>query len=90
MSDPIPGCDPSEAYEVVPLDPIRTARYPWGWWACLCHGIVVRIAADQASLIRYANDPDYRTSLITKRLSEKVGTHPLQGAAAAHDYPRGR
>jgi hypothetical protein len=28
MSDPIPGCDPSEAYEVVPLDPIRKDRDP--------------------------------------------------------------
>jgi hypothetical protein len=26
MPDPIPGCDPSEAYEVVPLDPIRKDR----------------------------------------------------------------
>jgi hypothetical protein len=25
MSDPTPGCDPSEAYEVVPLDQIRKA-----------------------------------------------------------------
>jgi len=31
MSDPIPGCDPNEAYEVVPLDPIRKERDPWGW-----------------------------------------------------------
>jgi hypothetical protein len=41
MSDPIPGCDPNEAYEVVSLDPIRKVRDPWGWWACLCNGIVV-------------------------------------------------
>jgi hypothetical protein len=69
MSDPIPGCDPNEAYEVVPLDPIRKDRDPHGWWACLCNGIVVRIAAEP--LVRYASDPDYRASRITKKVWEK-------------------
>jgi hypothetical protein len=50
----------------------RKNRDPHGW-ACLCNGIVVRIAADRAPLIRYASDPDYRASLITKRLWEKNG-----------------
>jgi hypothetical protein len=45
---------------VVPLDPIRKNRDPHGWWACLCNGIVVRIAAERTPLIRYASDPDYR------------------------------
>jgi hypothetical protein len=72
MSNPIPGRDPNEAYEVVPLDPIRKVRDPWGWWACLCNGIVVRIASEPAPLIRYASDPDYRASLITNKLWEKV------------------
>jgi hypothetical protein len=81
MSDPIPGCDPSEAYDVVPLDPIRKDRDPhgwWadpirkdrdphGWWACLCNGIVVRIASERAPLARYASDPEYRASLITNK-----------------------
>lgn len=71
MSDPIPGCDPSEAYEVVRLDPIRKARDPHGWWACLCNGIVVRITADHVSLIRYATDPEHRASLVTKKAWEK-------------------
>jgi hypothetical protein len=71
MSDPIPGCDPNEAYEVVPLDPIRKERDPHGWWACLCNGIVVGIAADRAPLIRHTIDPDYRASLITEKLWEK-------------------
>jgi hypothetical protein len=75
MPDPIPGCDPSEAYEVVPLDPIRKDRDPHGWWACLCNGIVVRIAADRAPLTRYANDPKYRASLITNKLWEKHAGH---------------
>jgi hypothetical protein len=56
---------------VVPLDPIRKVRDPWGWWACLCNGIVVTIAAEVAPLIRCANDPDYRASLITKKVWEK-------------------
>jgi hypothetical protein len=71
MSDPIPGCDPNEAYEVVPLDPIRKVRDPHGWWACLCNGIVVRIAAEREPLIRYASDPEYRASRITKKIWEK-------------------
>jgi hypothetical protein len=62
MPDPIPGCDPSEAYEVVLLDPIRNDRDPHGWWACLCNGIVVRIASQRAPLARYASEPEYRAS----------------------------
>jgi hypothetical protein len=71
MSDPIPGRDPNEAYEVVPLDPIRKERDPHGWRTCLCNGIPVRFAAEPAPLIRYASDPDYRASLITKKAWEK-------------------
>jgi hypothetical protein len=60
MSEPLPDRDPSQAYEVVPLDPIRRERDPHGWWACLCTGIVVvRIAAEQSPLTRYASDPEY-------------------------------
>ena len=69
MSDPIPARDPNEAYEIVPLDPIR--KDPHGWWACTCNGIVVRIAADREILVRYATDPEYRASLITKKVWEK-------------------
>jgi hypothetical protein len=72
MSEPIPGCDPNEAYEVVPLDPIRKDRDPHGWWTCLCNGIPVRFAADRSTLIRYASDPDYRASLITKKVWENA------------------
>jgi hypothetical protein len=71
LSDPIPGCDPNEAYEVVPLDPIRKVRDPHGRWACPCNGIPVRFAAQREPLVRYASDPDYRASLITRRLREK-------------------
>ena len=67
MSDPLPCQDPNEAYEVVPLDPIRKERDPHGWRACLCNGI----AADRGVVERYATDPLYRASLITKRLWEK-------------------
>jgi hypothetical protein len=66
-----PTNDPNEAYDVVPLDPIRKDRDPHGWWACLCNGIVVRIAAERAPLTRYASDPEYRASLITNKLWEK-------------------
>ena len=71
MSDPISGRDPSEAYEVVPLDPIRKDRDPHGWWACLCNGLVVRIAADRTPLIRYASDPEFRAGLITAKFWKK-------------------
>ena len=71
MSDPIPGSDPNEAYEVGPLDPIRKVGDPWGWWACQCNGIVVRIAADRELLTRYASDSAHRASLITKKVWEK-------------------
>jgi hypothetical protein len=55
--------DPNEACEVVRLDPIREEHDPHGWLACLCNGIVVRIAANRASL---TDDPEYRASLITR------------------------
>jgi hypothetical protein len=71
MSDPIPGCDPNEAYDVVPLEPIRKDRDPHGWWARLCNGIVVRIAAERSPLDRYASDAEYRASLVTDKLWEK-------------------
>ena len=78
MSDSIPGCDPSEAYEVVPLDPIRKDRDPHGWWACLCNGIVVRIASERAPLARYASDPDSfehcRLSMSVMRSSSGLST----------------
>ena len=64
MSAPIPGHDPNEAYEVVPLDPIRKPRDLLGWFAYLCNGIVVRIAAERAALERYATDPACRQSVI--------------------------
>ena len=54
MSDSISGCDPNEAYEVVPLDPIRKVRDPYGWWACLCHGIVVPPTTPASWLTRCA------------------------------------
>jgi hypothetical protein len=63
LPDPILDSDP--------LDPIRKDRDPHGWWACLCNGIVVRIAAERAPLTRYASDPKYRAGLITNKLWEK-------------------
>ena len=46
---------------------IRKERDPHGWWACLCNGIPIRFAAEREPLVRYASDPDYRASLITKK-----------------------
>jgi hypothetical protein len=69
MSDPIPGCDPNEAYEVVPLDPIRKGSRSTG-----LVGMSVQRHRGQdrgrsrSAEPRYASDPDYRASLITKKL----------------------
>jgi hypothetical protein len=71
-NNPIPGCDPNEAYEVVPLvEPIWKPRDPVGWWICLCNGIPVRFAAHREPLDRYASDPEYRASLITQKAWEQ-------------------
>ena len=67
MPDPLPDIDPNDAYDVVPLDPIRRERDPQGWFACLCNGVIVRIAADRAVLERYATDPAYRRSLVVTK-----------------------
>jgi hypothetical protein len=39
MSDPIPGNDPSAAYDVVPSE-----RWPKDWWTVTCNGIRFGIA----------------------------------------------
>jgi hypothetical protein len=67
----LPKLSGDAVIDVVPLDPIRKDRDPHGWWACLCNGIVVRIAAERASLARYATDPGYRLSLVKPKLWEK-------------------
>jgi hypothetical protein len=66
MSDPIPAVTRTKPVRLSRLlDPIRKRRDPHGWWACLFNGIVVRIAGDRESLIRYsrrdANDPVWRS-----------------------------
>jgi hypothetical protein len=72
MPDPIPGCDPNEAYEVVELaGAFRKPRDPIGWYLCLCNGIPVRFAAHREPLERYASDPEYRASLVTRKAWEK-------------------
>jgi hypothetical protein len=65
----IPGQDPNEAYDVVPM-----AEHPrGGWWTVFCNGIPVRhCAPDRRDLAeRYATDPDYRLSLVTTKLHNR-------------------
>jgi hypothetical protein len=72
MPDPIPGCDPNEAHEVVELaGAFPKQRDPVGWYLCLCNGIPVRFAAHREPLERYVTDPEYRASLITQKAWEK-------------------
>jgi hypothetical protein len=68
----ISGQDPNEAYDVVPME--KDAHGPrGGWWAVTCNGIPVHHFAperrDRAE--RYASDPEYRLSRVTRKLHER-------------------
>jgi hypothetical protein len=68
----IPGHDPNEAYDVIPME--EHPRGPrGGWWTVTCNRIPVRhCAPDRRDLAeRYATDPDYRLSLVTKFLHDR-------------------
>ena len=54
--------DADEAYEVVP------ASYPAGWWTVTAHGIPIRHFGDKGKAERYASDPEYRASVLSRRL----------------------
>lgn len=62
--------DPNEAYEVVPA---KGDGPPSTWWTVLRNGIPVRHFGPDAKLLaeRYATDPHYRASLVTRKLWEK-------------------
>jgi hypothetical protein len=60
--------DPNEAYEVIPMP--ENLRGPSGWWTVTCNGIPVRHSPDRSIMERYATDPEYRKSLVTKKLWE--------------------
>jgi hypothetical protein len=66
MSDPIPGNDPSEAYDVVVLMP-EALRGPEGLFTVTCNGIRVRHFASKSIAERYAMDAEYRASLIVTK-----------------------
>ena len=68
----IPGQDPNEAYDVIPMpEHLRGPR--GGWWAAACNGIPVPHFAPERRDIaeRYATDPEYRLSLISKKLHDR-------------------
>jgi hypothetical protein len=65
MPDPIPGCDPSEAYDVVPMPEVL--RGPEGWSTVRCNGIRVRHFASKTNAERYAMDAKYRASLMVTK-----------------------
>jgi hypothetical protein len=68
----IPGQDPNEAYDVIPM-----AEHPHGprggWWTATCNGIpVYHFAPERRDIAeRYATDPDYRLSLIAAKLHDR-------------------
>ena len=62
MFKPIPDNDANETYDVVP------ASYPAGWWTVTAHGIPIRHFGDKGKAERYASDPEYRASVVSRRL----------------------
>ena len=67
----IPGCDPSEAYDVIPMpDHPRGPR--GGWWTVTCNGIPVHhFAPERRDLAeKYARDTEYRLSLVRRYIHD--------------------
>jgi hypothetical protein len=68
----VPGQDPNEAYDVIPMP-----EYPRGprgvWWTATCNGIPVQHFAPERRDIaeRHATDPEYRLSRISKKLHDR-------------------
>jgi hypothetical protein len=61
----------TDRYEVVPME--RGPNDPEGWWTVTCNGEPVRhFPAEKRDLAeRYAADPEYRASLVVKKLHER-------------------
>lgn len=59
----IPGLDPNEAYDVIPMpEHLRGPR--GGWWSLF--------APERRDIAeRYATDPEYRLSPISKKLHDR-------------------
>ena len=63
MFNPTPDNDANEAYEVVP------ASCPAGWWTVTVQGIIpIRHFGDKGMAERYATDPEYRASVVSRTL----------------------
>jgi len=62
MFNTTPDNDANEAYEVVP------ASYPAGWWTVTAQGIPIRHFGDKGMAERYASDPEYRASVVSRTL----------------------
>ena len=58
----IPDNNSNEIYEVVP------ASYPPGWWTVTAHDMPIRHFGDKRKAERYASDPEYRASVVSRRL----------------------
>ena len=68
----IPGQDPNEAYDVVPMK--EDVGWPrGGWWTVTCNGIPVYHFTPERrdGAERYASDPQYRLSLVTRKLHDR-------------------
>jgi hypothetical protein len=63
--------DPNEAYEVVPAEPGAKGP-PHTWWTVKRNGIAVRHFPGKEKAQRYATDPAYRASLVTRKAWEKA------------------
>jgi hypothetical protein len=63
--------DPNEAYEVVPIEPGPHGP-PKGWWTVKRNGLPVRHFPGKEKAQRYATDPAYRASLVTRKAWEKA------------------
>ena len=42
--------------------------YPAGWWTVTAHGVPIRHFGDKGMAERYASDPEYRASVVSRRL----------------------
>jgi hypothetical protein len=68
----IPGQDPNEAYDVIPM--VEHPRGPrGGWWTETCNGIPVHHCVPTRGDLaeRYATDPDYRLNLVPTKLHDR-------------------
>src|SRR6476646_7866247 len=63
--------DPNEAYGVVPIEPGPHGP-PKGWWTVKRNGHPVRHFPGKEKAQRYATDPAYRASLVTRKAWEKA------------------